>query len=71
MTTVLERSPRLEEFLQLPETKPASEFIDGKIIQKPIPQGEHSQITESNLSMSLTKSPKHPEDCLCFSRATL
>lgn len=44
MTTVLERSPRLEEFLQLPETKPASEFIDGKIIQKPIPQGEHSSI---------------------------
>ncbi len=32
----------LEEFLQLPETKPASEFIDGKILQKPMPQGEHS-----------------------------
>ncbi|WP_353932927.1 Uma2 family endonuclease [Okeanomitos corallinicola TIOX110] len=34
----------LEEFLQLPETKPASEYIDGKIIQKPMPQGEHSVI---------------------------
>ena len=32
----------LEEFLELPETKPASEFINGKIIQKPMPQGEHS-----------------------------
>lgn len=32
----------LEEFLQLPETKPASEFINGKIIQKVMPQGEHS-----------------------------
>lgn len=32
----------LEEFLKLSETKPASEFINGKIIQKPVPQGEHS-----------------------------
>jgi Uma2 family endonuclease len=32
----------LEEFLNLPETKPASEYIDGEIIQKPIPQGKHS-----------------------------
>jgi Uma2 family endonuclease len=34
----------LEEFLQLPETKPASEFIDGQIIQKPMPQGKHSTV---------------------------
>ena len=34
----------LEEFLKLPETEPASEYIDGRIIQKPIPQGEHSVI---------------------------
>jgi Uma2 family endonuclease len=34
----------LEEFLQLPETEPASEYIDGRIIQKPMPQGEHSAI---------------------------
>ncbi|MGV0023430.1 Uma2 family endonuclease [Phormidesmis priestleyi] len=34
----------LEEFLNLPETKPASEYIDGEIIQKPMPQGEHSAI---------------------------
>ncbi len=34
----------LEEFLKLPETKPANEFIDGKTIQKPIPQGSHSII---------------------------
>ncbi|MBC1270530.1 Uma2 family endonuclease, partial [Trichormus variabilis FSR] len=32
----------LEEFLQLPETKPVSEYIDGEIIQKPMPQGKHS-----------------------------
>ncbi|ALF55468.1 hypothetical protein ACX27_25780 [Nostoc piscinale CENA21] len=34
----------LEEFLKLPETKPASEYIDAQIIQKPMPQGEHSTI---------------------------
>ncbi len=32
----------LEYFLALPETKPASEYIDGKIVQKPVPQGKHS-----------------------------
>jgi Uma2 family endonuclease len=34
----------LTEFLQIPETKPASEFIDGDIIQKPVPQGKHSTL---------------------------
>ncbi len=34
----------LEEFLKLPETKPASEYIDGKVIPKPMPQGEHSTL---------------------------
>jgi Uma2 family endonuclease len=34
----------LDEFLQLPETKPASEFINGQIIQKPMPQGKHSTV---------------------------
>jgi Putative restriction endonuclease len=34
----------LAEFLQQPETKPASEYIDGQIIQKPMPQGEHSTL---------------------------
>ena len=34
----------LEEFLKLPETKPASEFIDGRIEQKPMPQRKHSRL---------------------------
>jgi Uma2 family endonuclease len=34
----------LAEFLKLPETKPAREYIDGQIIQKPMPQGKHSAI---------------------------
>lgn len=44
MTVTAIRPVTIEEFLQLPETEPASEFINGKIIQKPMPQGEHSQL---------------------------
>jgi Uma2 family endonuclease len=36
----------LEEFLALPETKPASEYVDGKIILKPMPQGQHSRLQQ-------------------------
>ena len=32
----------LEQFLKLPDTKPASEFRDGVVIQKPMPRGKHS-----------------------------
>ncbi|NJL91159.1 MAG: Uma2 family endonuclease [Coleofasciculaceae cyanobacterium SM2_1_6] len=34
----------LEEFLTLAETKPAQEYIDGEIYQKPMPQGQHSTL---------------------------
>lgn len=34
----------LEEFLRLPETKPGSEYINGEIIQKPMPKGKHSRL---------------------------
>jgi len=34
----------LEAFLELPDTKPASQFINGEILQKPMPQGEHSRL---------------------------
>lgn len=43
----------LDEFLARPETEPASEYINGKIIQKPIPQGKHS-IIQRELSFALT-----------------
>lgn len=44
MVQVLSFGLTLEAFLQQPETKPASEYIDGQIIQKPMPQGKHSTI---------------------------
>jgi Uma2 family endonuclease len=40
----------LAEFLALPETEPANEFIDGEILQKPMPKGKHSHL---QLSLSL------------------
>jgi Uma2 family endonuclease len=39
-----EKMLTLEEFLELPETKPASEYINGQIIQKPMPKGQHSAL---------------------------
>ncbi|NJN21546.1 MAG: Uma2 family endonuclease [Leptolyngbya sp. RL_3_1] len=44
---MVQTSPRLitlTDFLLQPETKPASEYMDGQIIQKPMPQGEHSTL---------------------------
>jgi Uma2 family endonuclease len=49
----------LEEFLKLPETKPASEYIDGQIIQKPMPQGKHSTIqTEIATAINAVMKPQ-------------
>ncbi|MBM0745281.1 Uma2 family endonuclease (plasmid) [Phormidium sp. CLA17] len=44
MVQVPEKTIMLKEFLKLPETKPASEYINGQVIQKPMPQGKHSII---------------------------
>ena len=53
------KSITLEEFLQLPETKPSSEYIDGQIIQKPMPQGKHSTIqTEFSTTANLILKPR-------------
>ncbi len=48
----------LEGFLALPATKPASEYINGTITQKPMPQGEHSAIqTELSTAINLHLKP--------------
>jgi Uma2 family endonuclease len=53
------KSLTLDEFLKLPETEPASEYIDGRIIQKPMPQGEHSVVqTELAPAINLVVKPK-------------
>ena len=50
----------LEEFLNLPETQPASEYVDGHISQKPMPQGEHSALqTELPAAINLVLIHSH------------
>ena len=44
MTITTQPPVTLEAFLKLPETKPASEYINGAILQKPMPKGKHSQL---------------------------
>ena len=41
----------LSTFLAQPKTKPAQEFIDGKIIPKPIPKGEHSRLQQELIAV--------------------
>jgi Uma2 family endonuclease len=56
----------LEEFLRLPETKPASEYINGQIIQKPMPQGKHSSI-QTELSTTVNTALKSRRVARAFS----
>ena len=44
MSIAKSASLTLEEFLKLPETKPASLYIDGEIILKPMPKTRHSRL---------------------------
>jgi Uma2 family endonuclease len=46
MTVAKAQPITLEAFLERPETKPASEYISGEIIQKPMPKGRHSCLQE-------------------------
>jgi Uma2 family endonuclease len=60
ITSVAKKTITLEEFLQLEETEPASEYVDHQISQKPMPQGKHSLIqgelvTKINLTTKSTK----------------
>ena len=44
MVKTFSKSLTLEEFLKLPETKPASEYINGEVVQKPMPKSRHSRL---------------------------
>jgi Uma2 family endonuclease len=54
LSTELSAKISLDDFLKLPETKPASEYIDGRIYQKPMPQGKHS-ILQTELSAAINQ----------------
>jgi Uma2 family endonuclease len=66
MVTTTSKSITLEEFLALPETKPASEYIDGKIIQKPMPKGKHNTI-QTELSTAINVALKPQKTARAFS----
>lgn len=60
MVQTIPKPLTLEEFLQLPETEPASEFIDGQIIRKPMPGGKHSTIQgDLGSGINLALKPQH------------
>ena len=51
----------LDEFLELPETKPASEFWNGQTRQKPMPMTKHSAIQGGmTVKMTLAAEAKKP-----------
>lgn len=65
MVTTSSKPITLEEFLALPETKPATEYIDGKIIQKPMPKGKHSTI-QGELTIALNSALKPQKTARAF-----
>lgn len=66
MVTVLSTPITLQEFLQMPETTPASEYIDGNIIQKPMPEGTHS-LLQTRLPTALNGTLQPEEIAWAFS----
>ncbi|MEM8610587.1 MAG: Uma2 family endonuclease [Cyanobacteria bacterium P01_H01_bin.105] len=63
--TIATQPLTLEAFLELPETKPASEFIQGRILQKPMPQGEHS-LLQSTLCETINQAAKTVKMAVAF-----
>jgi Uma2 family endonuclease len=59
------KSTSLETFLAMPETKPASEYVDGEIIQKPMPKGKHSLIQGESVT-AINAALKRPKVALAL-----
>lgn len=55
----------LEEFLTQPETKPAREYVNARIIQKTMPQGQHSVI-QTTLASAINQIAKPAKIALAF-----
>lgn len=64
MTVATERIT-LEEFLKLPETKPASEYIEGEIIQKPMPKTKHSRL-QGRFLRTINEAVEEPKIAYAF-----
>ena len=55
----------LQEFLELPETEPAGEYIDGQVIQKPMPKGRHSRL-QGKLCAATNQVAEEPKVAYAF-----
>ena len=55
----------LEDFLQQPDTKPASEYINGKIIQKPMTGAAHS-VLQGELTVAINSALKKARKGFAF-----
>jgi Uma2 family endonuclease len=55
----------LNEFLCLQETKPASEYINGQIVQKPMPKGRHSRL-QGKLCGAVNQIAEEPKIAYAF-----
>jgi len=60
----------LDEFLTLPEQKPALEFVDGMVTQKVSPKGQHSVLQATLLRLLDEAARKHGARALPELRAT-
>ncbi|MDJ0618700.1 MAG: Uma2 family endonuclease [Calothrix sp. MO_192.B10] len=65
MTVTITPAHSLEEFLKLPETKPAREYINGKIFPKPMPKGKHSRL-QLKLCNSINENTENREIAYAF-----
>lgn len=65
MTVAPSKPITLPEFLKLPETKPASEYIDGQIIQKPMPKTRHSRL-QGKLVSTINAKVEEPRIAYAF-----
>jgi Uma2 family endonuclease len=67
VTTTIEKPKTisLEEFLDLPETKPASEYAQGIITQKVMPKGKHSRL-QSRFSREVDLIAEDPQIALAL-----
>lgn len=66
MAQTLTPALTLTDFLQLSETQPASEYINGQIFQKPMPQGKHS-VLQTQLSTVINSALQSVQVAWAFS----
>ncbi|PZU97699.1 MAG: hypothetical protein DCE90_06340 [Pseudanabaena sp.] len=65
MVVALVKTLSLKEFLEIPETKPASEYIHNQIVQKPMPKGRHIRL-QVRLCQEINLKVEEPKTAYAF-----